>query len=93
MRPRNHIVPLAESQQHIVNAANSCGACDDSIENRLHVGGRPTDNPEHLGRCCLMLQGLAQFCVAFLQFLEQPDILDGDDSLVSEGFKQSDVFF
>ena len=38
-----------------------------------------------------MLQRLAQFCVALLEFFEQPDILDGDHGLVGEGFKESDL--
>ena len=33
-----------------------------------------------------MLQGLAQFRIAFLQFLEQPHVLDGDHGLISKGF-------
>ena len=40
-----------------------------------------------------MLQRLAQFCVALLEFFEQPYVLDGDDRLVSESFKQRDLFF
>ena len=39
------------------------------IEHRLHVRGRAADDAEHLGRCRLMLQGLAQFCVALLHSL------------------------
>ena len=35
-----------------------------------------------------MLQSLAQFCVALLQFLEQPDVLDSDDGLIGKSFKQ-----
>ena len=38
-----------------------------------------------------MLQGLAQFCVALAEFLEQPDVLDGDDRLVGEGFEERDL--
>ena len=33
-----------------------------------------------------MLQRLAQFCVALLDLLEQPHILDGDHGLVRKGF-------
>ena len=40
-----------------------------------------------------MLQRLAQFRVAFLEFLEEPDVLDRDDRLVGEGFKQCDLLF
>ena len=64
MSPRNHYVPLAESQHHVINPTNPGGALDDGVEHRLHVRGRAADDAEHLGRRRLMLQGLAQFCVA-----------------------------
>ena len=73
--------PSMEAQHHVINPTNPGGALDDGVENRLHVRGRSADDAEHLGRRCLMLQCLAQFCVALLQFFEQPDILDGDDGL------------
>ncbi len=38
-----------------------------------------------------MLQRLAQFRVALLEFLEQTHVLDGDDSLICESFDQSDL--
>ena len=59
MSPRNHDVPLAESQHHVINPTNPRGALDDGIEDRLHVRGRAADDAEHLGGCGLMLQGLA----------------------------------
>ena len=91
MSPRNHVVSLAESQHHVINPTNPGGALDDGVEDRLHVRRRAADDAEHLGRCRLMLQGLTQFRVALLQFLEQPDVLDGDDRLVGEGFEQLDL--
>ena len=39
-----------------------------------------------------MLQGFAQFGVALLDLLKQPDILDGDDGLIGEGFEKRDLF-
>ena len=69
MSPRNHSVSLAESQHHVINPTNPRGALDDGIEHRLHVRGRAADDAEHLGRRRLMLQGLAQFCVALLSSL------------------------
>ena len=93
MSPRNHSVSLAESQHHVINPTNPCGALDDGIEHRLHVGRRAADDAEHLGRCGLMLQRLAQFCVALLQFLEQPHVLDGDHCLVGERFQASANLF
>ena len=64
MSPRNHSVTLVESQHHVINPTNPGGALDDGVEHRLHVSRRAADDAEHLGRRRLMLQGLAQFCVA-----------------------------
>ena len=93
MSPRNHTFPVAKSQQHIVDSTNPCGALDDGVEHRLHVRGRPADDAEHFGRCRLMFQGLAQFRVAFLDFFEQPHVLDSDDGLIGKGFEESDLLF
>ena len=71
MSPRNHSVPFAESQHHVINPTNPRRALDDGIEDRLHVRRRAADDAEHLGRCGLMLQGLAQFRVAFLSSLNR----------------------
>ena len=92
MSPRNHSVALVESQHHVVNAANPRRALDDGVEHRLHVGGRAADDAEHLGGRRLMLQRLAQFCVALLNLFEQADILDRDHCLVGEGFEKFDLF-
>ena len=81
MSPRNHHVSFAESQQHVIDPANSGCALDNGIQHRLHVRRRAADDAEHLGCRRLMLQGLAQFGVALLQFFEQPDVLDGDNGL------------
>ena len=69
MSPRNQTVPLVESQHHVIDPTNPGGALDDGVEDRLHVRRRAADDAEHLGRCRLMLQGLAQFCVALLDSL------------------------
>ena len=93
MSPHNHIIPLVESQHHVINPTNPGGAFDDGIEHRLHVGRRAADDTKHLGRCRLVLQGLAQFCVTVLSSLNKPHVLDGDDGLVGEGLEQLDLFF
>ena len=49
---------------------------------------RPADDAEHLGRRRLMLQRLAQFRIALLQFLEQSNIFDGDNGLGGESFRE-----
>src|SRR5262245_14364107 len=38
-----------------------------------------------------MFQRLAQFCIALLDFLKQPHVLDGDDGLVGEGFEERNL--
>jgi hypothetical protein len=38
-----------------------------------------------------MLQRFAKFLIALLEFLEEPDIFDGDDGLVGEGFQKCDL--
>src|SRR5262245_37432565 len=93
MSPRNPNVSLVESKQHVINPTNLCGTLDDGIEHRLHIRRRATDDAEHLSRCRLMLQGLAQFCVPLLDLFEQPDVLDGNDGLSGESFQQLDLFF
>src|SRR5262249_26747699 len=84
--PRDQTVLLAESQHHVIYSTNSSRALHDGIEDRLHVRGRTADNAEHLGRCRLMFQRLSQFCIALLDFLEQPNVLDSDHRLIREGF-------
>ena len=91
MSPRNQTVPLTESQHHVINPANPRGALDDGIEHRLHVRRRAADDAEHLGRRRLMLQRLAQFCVALLDLLEQPHVLDGDHGLSRQRFQAVDL--
>ena len=39
-----------------------------------------------------MLQRLAQFCIALLEFFEQPDVFDRDDRLVAKVSKESICF-
>ena len=87
------LVALAQSQHHVINPTNPRRALDDGVEHRLHVRRRAADDAEHLGCCRLMLQRLAQFCVALLNLFEQPHVLDGDDRLVGEGFKKRDLLF
>ena len=38
-----------------------------------------------------MLQRLAQFRIALLEFFEQANVLDGDHRLIGEGFKKRDL--
>src|SRR5262245_30171654 len=68
--PLNQSVPLAQSQHHVINPTNPCGALDDGVEDWLHICGRAADDAKHLSRCRLMLQRLTQLCIALLQLFE-----------------------
>src|SRR5262249_46451256 len=72
---------------------NPCRAFHDCIEHGLHIRRRAADDAQYFGCRGLMLQGLSQFCIALLDLLEQPHVLDRDDSLVGESFEESDLFF
>src|SRR5215475_12483517 len=54
------------------------------IEDWLEIKGGATDDFEHFTRGSLLFQ-------RFLQFLEQPHVLDGDHGLVGKGFKKRDL--
>ena len=59
-------------------------ALGDGVEHRLYVRRRAGDDAEYFTRCSLLLQ-------RFLEFFEQPDVLDGDDRLVGKGFDEFDL--
>src|SRR4030095_5703071 len=58
MSPQHRSITLVESPQHGIKPANPAGALDYGGEHRLHGRRRATDDGEHLGRRCLVLQGL-----------------------------------
>src|SRR5262245_38336407 len=91
MSTRNHSVSLAETKHYIIDPTNLCRALDDCVKDRLHVRRRAADDAEHLGGCGLMLQRLAQFRIALLDFFEQAHVFDGNHCLVSEGLEKADL--
>src|SRR5687767_4909894 len=68
----------------IIGLAKPRGVFRHNIEYGLNIGRRAGDDAQDLTRRSLLLQ-------RFFEFLEQPDILDGDDRLVGEGFEQGDL--
>ena len=56
----------------------------DRIQHRLNIRRRAGDDAQDFARRRLLLQ-------RFLEFLEQPHVLDGDHRLVGEGFEQLDL--
>src|SRR5262245_13593531 len=74
------------------------GARGDRVERGLDICWRTRNHTKNLGGCRLPLQGLAYLYmrlgerpILLLQLLEQPNVLDGDDRLVSKGLEQGDL--
>src|SRR5262249_14231448 len=89
--PHNQSVGFTKSQMHVIDATHFGGAFDDGVEHRLHVRGRAADDAEHFGSPRLMLQGLTQLSVAFLQLFEQSHVHDRDHGLFGKSFKEGNL--
>ena len=70
-----------------------CRTFRNYVQHRLNVGWRAGNDAENLARRCLLFQSFGEITVAFLQFLEQPHVLDGDHGLVSKRLNQLDLPF
>src|SRR5262249_47260371 len=55
---------------------------------RLNIGWRAADHAKDLARSGLLIQRHSQLAVTRLHFVEQPCILDGDDSLIGKSGQQ-----
>ena len=84
MRRPAEDVTINAANHGIVCVAQPCGIFCNDIQHRLDVRRRAGDHTQDLTRRRLLLQ-------RFLEFLEQPHILDGDHRLVGEGFKKLDL--
>ena len=82
----------------IRRAAESRSAFGHDVHHELEIGRRARDDAKDLAGRCLLLQrlghpgmGFGERLVLLLQLREQPDVLDGDHRLVSEGLGQLDL--
>ena len=64
--------------------AQPCGILCHHVQHRLNIRRRAGDDAQDFARRRLLLQ-------RFFEFLEQPHVLDGDHSLIGEGFDQVDL--
>src|SRR5262249_41311395 len=71
--------------RRLVRFAQPRSGLDERIEHRPQVERGATDDLEHVGSGCLLLQ-------RFAQLVEQPRVLDGDDRLGGEIAEQLDLF-
>jgi hypothetical protein len=63
----------------------------DDVEDRLGIGLGTADSAQHFARGRLPSESAGQVGIPGLQLLEQPDVLDGDDSLVGKRLKERDL--
>src|SRR6266851_3685083 len=89
------VVPEERAEESV---AQSHGAPDDRVEDRLDVSRGAADHPQDLSCRRLLLEGFGnlsmRFCkgeVLFLQLREQSHILDGDYGLVGKGLEEGDL--
>src|SRR5215831_13734382 len=68
----------------IFSTAHPCGTRCDRVEHRLNVRRRTGNNSQNFRCSSLLLK-------RFLEFLKQPNVLDGDDRLIRKGFEQLDL--
>ena len=74
-----------------IRLAKLRGRLGERIEHCLQIERRAADDFQHVRRCRLLLQRLAQFGGARLHLVEQADVLDGDHGLVGEGLDKLDL--
>ena len=73
----------------MIGSAKPASVFNQCVENRLKIERRAAYDLQNFARRGLLFQSLSEVVVPRLQFLEQPDIFNGDHSLVGEGFEQS----
>ena len=61
------------------------------VQHGLDIRWRARNYPQDLAGRGLLLQRLGEVAVTILQFLKKPNVLNGDDGLASEGFKELDL--
>src|SRR5262249_23687122 len=79
-------IAIDQTDLCVSRVAESCRIFRDCFHYRLDIRRRAGDYTQNFTRRSLLLQ-------RFLKLLEQPDVLDGDDSLVSEGFEKGNLLF
>jgi hypothetical protein len=82
---------IPQKQPCMVGIAQPRCRLDQRVEHRLQIEGRAADDPQHVGRRRLLLQGFRQFRRACPNVSEQPRVLDGDDRLVRECAHEPDL--
>src|SRR4029079_17170051 len=93
MRTEQQITAFSQQGDGIIGSAQLAGAIDDGIHHRLDVGRRRGNHVEDGGAAGLVCQSLRQLARPYLNFLEQPRVLDRDHRLIGKGRNKLDLFF
>ena len=78
--PPGYLIAIEQANRRVVGPAHPSRALGNRIKHRLDVRRRAGDDAQNFARRGLLLQRL-------LELLEQPNVLEGDDRLVREGFR------
>src|SRR5215470_9267027 len=84
-------VTLPAPDRGMIRAAEPGGTGGHDVHHGLEVGRGARDDPQDLGGGGLLLESFRQLAIPCLELREEPDVLDGDDGLSSEGFRQLDL--
>ena len=89
--PDAHHAVLGNNDIDELRFADAGRVLGNSFEHRRDITRRAGYHTQDIADCGLMLQRLAQVIGTLAQLVEQPRILDGDDSLVGEVLHQRDL--
>ena len=94
-RYRHQMEQLAVKREHVrrVGVAQFQRGGRDRVEYRLGVGRRTREDAQDLAGGGLLLERFAQFPVARLQFVEEPNVLDRDHRLISKSLQKRKLSF
>jgi hypothetical protein len=87
------IVASRTSNISDIGLTQSCCRLQKGVEHCLQIEGGAADDLEHVGGSGLLLQRFRQIVGALMQFLQQSDVLDGDDRLRREHLQQVLMLF
>ena len=85
LRLENQFVAIPQRDEGVICITEFAGALDDCAENRFDICRRRGDHPKYVAAAGLVGQRFREITRLRLHFVEQPDVLDGDDGLVGEG--------
>src|SRR5215510_13071578 len=85
---RYYLQPLVDYavNQNVRRVAEPSSVLGNDSKHRLNIRRRAGNDTENFARRSLLLQ-------RFLQLVEQPNVLDGNDRLISKGFHQLNLTF